>query len=394
MSAAGPPQGGRPLGGAARSAVRGDLSNAFLQLAAATAAVVLLASCLGDDVTPASAQYRTAVDRVIAKYHLPGVIASVRVPGDAPWSATFGVADLAARQPLDPGSFFPIRSITKSFTVTALLLLARDHALRLDDKIDQYIPGFPNGDRITLADMAGMQSGIGEYTANKEFQKLFVEDVGRPFTEAQLAGYGLAESPHFLPGAQYEYVNTNTVVLGMVVEKVTKQPLGAVLQQRVFTPLGLSGTSYPSTVPLPNPHATPYEVDINTGATEEQPLVNPTALAGAGAMVSTIADLETWAVALGTGSLIGPQLQKQRIDQSRVVTNGPEYERYGLGIGILKGWLGHTGTAIGWQLATFYDPRSGATISIMVNATPSGGRRDLNFAQELFEALADIVNER
>ena len=96
-----------------------------LRTLAAAAAVVFLASCNGgDDVTPASTQYRTAVDRVIAKYNLPGVIASVRVPGDEPWSSTFGVADLATRQPLDPGSFFPIRSITKSYTVTALLLLA------------------------------------------------------------------------------------------------------------------------------------------------------------------------------------------------------------------------------------------------------------------------------
>ena len=363
----------------------------LISFVAASAAVVFLSSCNGDDVTPASTQYRTAVDRVMARYHLPGVIASVRVPGDAPWSSTFGVANLATRQPLDPGSYFPIRSITKSFTVTALLMLARDRALNLDDKLDQYFPGFPNGDRITLADMAGMQSGIGEYTANKAFQELFVENVGRPFTEAQLVAYGLAESPRFVPGAQYEYVNTNTVLLGMVVEKVAKQPLATVLQHRVFTPLGLSGTSFPSTVPLPDPHATPYEVNINSGATEEQPLVNPTSLAGAGAMVSTMADLETWARELGTGSLIGPALQKQRVDQSRPVTNGPEYDRYGLGIGILKGWVGHTGTAIGWQAATFYDPRTGATISVLVNATPEGGRRDLNFAQELFEALVDVV---
>ncbi len=366
----------------------------IFRVAAVVAALVVLASCTGDDVTPATTQYRTAVDRVMTKYHLPGVIASVRVPGDAPWLSTFGVADLTTRQPIDPASYFPIRSITKSFTVTALLLLARDHALNLDDKLDQYFPGFPYGDRITLADMAGMQSGVGEYTADVEFQKLFGANVGRPFTEAQLAAYGLAESPHFVPGAQYEYVNTNTVLLGMVVEQVSKQPLATVLQHRIFTPLKLSGTSYPSTVPLPDPHATPYEVNFNTGAIGELPLVNPTSLAGAGAMVSTMADLDTWAVALGTGSLIGPDLQKQQLDRSRAVTNGPEYERYGLGIGFLKGWRGHTGDALGWQLATFYDPRSGATISIMVNASPFAARPNLNFAQELFEALADVSATR
>ncbi len=84
-----------------------------------------------------------------------------------------------------------------------------------------------------------------------------------------------------------------------------------------------------------------------------------------------------------------------RIARSRVVTNGPEYDRYGLGIGILKGWWGHTGSGIGWQAATFYDPGTRATIAVLVNATPSGTpRKDLNFAQEIFSALAAVVAQR
>ncbi|MEO6566842.1 MAG: serine hydrolase domain-containing protein [Casimicrobiaceae bacterium] len=365
-----------------------------LAFLAAAAAMLLLSSCYGDDVTPAATRYRTAVQRVMAQYHVPGALISVRVPEEAAFRESFGVANLTTREPIALDSHFSIRSITKSFTVTALLQLVRDGVLTLDDKLDQYFPGFPIGDHITLADLAGMQSGIGEYTANPDFQKLFFADLGRPFTAAALAGYGLAESPRFFPGARYEYVNTNTVLVGMIVEQVTGKPLGTVLQEQIFTPLGLVGTSYPSTVPLPDPHPTPYEVNIHTGVSEQPVLVNPTSLAGAGAMVSTLADLETWAQELGTGRLIGPALQRQRIDRSRAVTNGPEYGRYGLGIGILKGWLGHTGTAIGWQAATFYDPRTGATISVLVNATPEGGRRDLNFAQELFEALVDVVESR
>jgi D-alanyl-D-alanine carboxypeptidase len=74
------------------------------------------------------------------------------------------------------------------------------------------------------------------------------------------------------------------------------------------------------------------------------------------------------------------------------VTNGPEYDRYGLGIGILGDWWGHTGSGIGWQVATMYDPRSRATIAVMVNATPTGtDRHDLNFAQEIFEAVTAVV---
>jgi D-alanyl-D-alanine carboxypeptidase len=368
--------------------------NRLPRMLVAALGALLLASCLQDDVTPASTQYRTAVHQVMTRYHVPGALVSVRVPGDPRWSEAFGVGDRAAGTPIDPASFFPIRSITKSYTVTVILQLVRDRLARLDDKLDQYVPGFPNGDRITLADLAGMQSGIGDYTENATFRKLFGEDLARTFTEPQLAGYGREESPQFEPGAQYQYSNTNTVLLGMIVERITGQPLGDALQSRILTPLGMRGTSYPLTVPLPAPHPTPYDVDVTNGALAGLPLISPTSLAGAGAMVSTLADLETWALALGDGRLIGPELQKVRVEQSRPVTNGPEYDSYGLGLGILKGWWGHTGTGVGWQVATFFDPRTGATISVMVNATPSGDRRNLNLAQELFEALAGVVGRR
>ena len=183
----------------------------------------------------------------------------------------------------------------------------------------------------------------------------------------------------------------------MFVPLLTGGSIAAALQRLILDPLGLTGTAYPDVVALPSPHPTPYSVDVKTGELEEVPLISPTSLAGAGAMTSTLDDLQTWAGALGDGRLIGAQLQLARLQRSRAATNGPEYDRYGLGIGILKDWLGHTGTGIGWQVATFYDPQTRATISIMVNSTPdpdSVDRRDLNFAQEIFEALADVVARR
>ena len=76
------------------------------------------------------------------------------------------------------------------------------------------------------------------------------------------------------------------------------------------------------------------------------------------------------------------------------MTNGPTYDRYGLGIGILDGWWGHTGTALGWQAATFYDPRTQATVAVAVNATPPADAGDLNFAEEIFKELAAVIATR
>lgn len=360
--------------------------------AAICAATLTLSSCVGEDTTPTSTRYQTALKRVFDQYHLVGVQASVRKPGEEEWRQSLGYADLASATPFAPDSHSPIRSITKSMTVTVILQLVRDHVIALDDKLEQFIPGIPNGAAITIADLAGMTSGIADYSTSDAFRTIFGGDLQHVFTEVELVDFAIPLSPVFTPpGSAYQYSNTNTVLLGMIVEQKTGQALDVALQQRIFTPLGMTGSSYPYVVAVPDPHPTPYDIGVPSGVTEVLPLISPTSLAGAGAAVSTLDDLQTWGLALGDGRLIGAGLQAERVNRSTAVTNGPEYDRYGLGIGILKGWIGHTGSGVGWQVATLYDPKTGATIAVVVNATPDGGRPNLNFAQEVFEALANVV---
>ncbi|MEO7854787.1 MAG: serine hydrolase domain-containing protein [Rubrivivax sp.] len=363
----------------------------FTQSACAIGVLPWLASCGGDDVPAVELEYASAVQGMVSTYFLPGVLAAVRRPGQRQWTGAFGKANLQSGAGLALGSTFPIRSVTKSFTVTIVLQLLREGLLTLDDTIDRYVPGMPNGHLITLADLAGMQSGLVDYSATTAFQDLFIPDLQRVWTEQELVDFSRAQPVVFQPGEQYQYSNANTVLLGMVVEAVTGQTLAAQLASRIFQPLGLRGTTYPTEPELPAPAPTPYGVDIGSGAADEYPLISPSSLAGAGALSSTLADLLTWGDELGSGSLVGPALHELRRTRSRPVTNGPEYANYGLGIGEIDGWWGHTGSGLGFQLACMNDPASGTTVAVMVNATPEGGRRDLNFAQEVFEALAAVV---
>ena len=171
-------------------------------------------------------------------------------------------------------------------------------------------------------------------------------------------------------------------------------------ESRISNPLGLADTTYPTTVPLPDPHPLPYLTDEKTGQQILVDLVNPTALGGAGAMVSTLDDLGAWAEALGTGKLPTSGQQTFRLSHSRPATDGPVYDRYGVGIGRLDGWWGHTGSVLGFQAAAFYDPRTGAVIATAVDASPlddtprspdDEGRLEPNIAEEIFRALAAIV---
>jgi len=358
----------------------GGSSNNSVALAASAAA------------TSREAGYAQAVDTIFSAYHPPGILAGVRVSGEAPWTRAFGQADVASATPMSLASTFPVRSITKSFTVTLLLQLVQSGQLSLDDKVGRYIAGVPNGNLISLADLAGNQSGLVDYSSQDGFIDVFFADTLHVWTPQQLVAFSFAVTPPFLPGEQYQYSNTNTVLLGMVIEAVTGQALGGVLSSLIFKPLGLTGTSYPSSADLPAPTPTPYSVDVNTFATEQQPLISPTSLAGSGAIASTLADLLVWGDALGQGTLLSAALQTQRKLRSRDVTNGPEYDRYGLGIGQIGNWWGHTGSGVGFQIATMNLVSRSATISVLVNATPQNPpRRDLNLAQELFERLAAVV---
>ena len=331
--------------------------------------------------------YREALLRVMEEFHIPGVIAGVWIPGKKPWKIAQGLGDVESGAPIGINDYFPIRSVTKSFTVTLILQLVRSKAISLDDPIGKYVSGIPNGNEITLADLAAMESGVKSYSDVGAFLSALTEDFSRSWTPEELVALALPESPVFAPGAEYDYSNTNCILLGMVVEKVTQEPIAETYRKRIFKPLGLRGTSYPNNTNIPTPHPTPYVVDSDTGELTELAVVNLSAFGASGGIVSTLEDLRRWGKALGNGTLIGSRLQKTRLQHSRPATSGPEYDRYGLGIGELKGWWGHTGEGLGYQAATFYDPKTHGVISVLVNSS-----QGVNVATEVFKALADVVH--
>jgi D-alanyl-D-alanine carboxypeptidase len=99
------------------------------------------------------------------------------------------------------------------------------------------VPGIPNGAEITLTQLAAMESGVKNYTAVIAFLEKFAKDLARPWTNVEIVSYAVPESPVFGPGENYNYSNTNTVLLGMVIEAIAQVPLGSVMQTRIFDAL-------------------------------------------------------------------------------------------------------------------------------------------------------------
>jgi D-alanyl-D-alanine carboxypeptidase len=161
-----------------------------------------------------------AVNQAMTTAKVPGAIVGIWGP-DGTYVRAFGVADKSTGAPMKADFYSRIGSVTKTFTVTGILQLADQGKLGLDDPIAKYIDGVPEGDKITLRQLARMQSGLFNYSASTAFQNALIADPQRPFTPQQLLGYAFAEPNVFAPGQGFLYCNTNTVLLGLVVEKLS-----------------------------------------------------------------------------------------------------------------------------------------------------------------------------
>jgi D-alanyl-D-alanine carboxypeptidase len=183
-------------------------------------------------------------------------------------------------------------------------------------------------------------------------------------TPQELVQAAFRKPMQFAPGVDYKYCNTNTVLLGMVVEKVTGLALGDYLQQNIFDPLGLTATSYPSNGLMPDPYAHGY-TKAPDGTVFDASLWNPSWADAAGRIVSNAADMKTWTAALGRGTLLRPDTQARRVSAGTEAAPGVEYD---FAMFTTHGWHGHNGDIPGYATVTVYLPQRDATLVVFVNS--------------------------
>jgi D-alanyl-D-alanine carboxypeptidase len=345
-----------------------------------------------------AAQLREVVTRYKMEFGVPGVLAGVWIPGKGHLIIEDGLSDIETETLIFKADHVRIGSVTKSFTVTVILQLTGEGLIGLSDPVGKYLPGVENGD-ATIAELADMRSGIFNYTEDPDFVAEFVNsDFLEKWTDQELVDFADRNTPYFPPGGGWHYSNTNTVILGMIVEQVTGHSLGDEIRKRIIEPLGLGGTVYPATSEMPDPFSHGYGFDPLKDIT----FTDPSSSAGSGAMISSLLDLKKWGVALGKGTLLSKELQKERInslepvvfdpcdddDPDRQKRSCPEYDRYGLGIGEISGWIGHTGEYIGYTSLVMYDPESGSVVVILTNIFGVGE----HLPTQIFREFAGILN--
>ncbi|MFG3493287.1 serine hydrolase domain-containing protein [Streptomyces sp. NPDC047972] len=346
---------------------------------ATTVAAAAVADRHGEDCPPGGLgpELTARLDRTIAEVReqagIPGVVVGVWMPGKGSYVHAAGVADKATGRPMFADSFVRIGSETKTFTVTALLQLVDEGRVGLDDPIARYVRGVPDGRRITLRQLAGMRSGLFPYTADADFAHDLLSDPQRSFTPQESLAYGFKHKNTFEPGAQFQYSNTNLVLLGLVIEKVTGQRLADVIERRVLRPARLRHTLLPEGAGFPEPHARGYTDQTLDGETADATDWNPSWAWAAGAMISDLHDLRRWAPVLATGELLSPGTQAQRLTMRPTGFPGLSY---GLGIFDANGWIGHNGSIPGYETVTVYLPSEKATMVLMLTTDSQVGGQE------------------
>lgn len=312
----------------------------------------------------------------------PGAIIYVQYHGKTTWATTLGVGNLSTNAPMRLNDHVRVGSITKTFTGTVILQLVEEGKLGLDDPVAQYQPDVPNGANITIRQLLNMTSGLYNYTEDHGLEQAFLAQPQRVWTPQELLAVAFQHQPYFAPGTDFHYSNTNTILLGLIIQQITGSPLAQVFQQRIFTPLGMRDTSLPSatTASLPNPYPQGYAANASgecptTAPAAGQPMgtlcdvtnVSPSWAWAAGAAISTLHDLQIWAKALGTGSLLRATIQRQRL-RWVPVQSGVDY---GLAIFNVYGFIGHDGQLPGFQSFMGYQPQTDSMMIVLTNLDQS-----------------------
>ncbi|MFC6084867.1 serine hydrolase domain-containing protein [Sphaerisporangium aureirubrum] len=358
-------------------------------LAAAGLALGLaLVTCAATTV-PATARTATAgLDRALLRQSLDairdagmyGVYSAVR-DGRADWRGASGVADVTTRRPVRPDMAHRVGSITKSFTAVALLQQAERGRLVLDAPIARYLPGLVPGERgraVTVRMLLNHTSGIGDHILGA-FPSLLQGSTAslddnrfRRIRPRELVALGLAAPAPGEPGQRFSYSNTNYVIAGLLLERLTGEDAEGYITRNVIRRAGLRDTAFPRTPFIPGPHSRGYEAFYGLiDPPRDYSVYDMSWIYTAGALVSTTEDLSAFYRALLGGRLIG----QRWLDEMRTTVTVPDQTGaiplYGLGIYAVdlpcgRFW-GHDGAVFGYGTISLSSPDGSRQFSVGIN---------------------------
>ncbi|MVO88756.1 serine hydrolase [Streptomyces sp. p1417] len=309
---------------------------------------------------------------------VPAALAGVRERAGHTRTYTAGVGDLATGSAVPRDGQVRVGSNTKAFTAVAVLQLVGEGKVGLDTSVETYLPGLVHGkgidgNRITVRRLLQHTSGLPDYVP-------YLDDDVRPYTPGDLVDIALRHEAVFAPGEDWQYSNTNYVLAGMIIEKVTRRPLGEELHRRVIERAGLRHTYFPAPgdVKIREAHPKGYYQESPGAPLRDGTELDPSWAWAAGQMISTNSDLNRFYTALLSGDL----LPKAQLRQMRTTVPAEYFgpgARYGLGIvsrplSCGGRYWGHGGSTTGYETRGGVRGDLRAAANIAVTTQPSDKR--------------------
>jgi CubicO group peptidase (beta-lactamase class C family) len=332
----------------------------MISLAAATP--VLSAQTAGrEDLT----KKIDAVMSDVYKPDQPGAAIIVRKNGQTVFRKGYGMADIELQVPVEPNMVFRLGSITKQFTAVSILMLVQEGKLGLQDEITKFLPDYPTqGRKITVEHLLTHTSGIQSYTDLPEWLSLWRKD----FTLKELIDLFKEKPMQFEPGERWAYNNSGYILLGAVIEKISGLTYEEFVDNRIFKPLGMKGSTYGSTERIILRRVPGYQ--MGKGGFVNAPYLSMTQPYAAGSLLSTVDDLAIWSDAVFSGKLI----KKEWLDKAFAPCKLKNGESSGYGYGWFTADFGghrsieHGGGINGFTSYAMTFPEDGIYLAILTNS--------------------------
>lgn len=346
-------------------------------------ATFFFAASLGATAGPLSdAQIKQIDDiaaRALHKQHISGMEIAVGRNGRVLYARGYGLRNRARRLPVTSQTVFPIGSITKQFTATAVMLLVERGKVDLNAHVSRYLPSAPHGAEITVRELLNQTSGLPDYLEDKPLLTAIMAGTDGPHQVQSLVALVNGKPLNFKPGSKYEYSNTNYALAGLLVSRVSGMPYATFLKREIFAPQQLTSTQYLSTtVPSGTDVARGY--NYVKGRFVQIAQFSMDWANAAGAIASNTADLIRWDHAYFSGAII--PLQAVRVATTpppHIAMLASKNRTNNIGLGYAFGWvqaraegrqmIWHNGGLPGARAMNATFPRDALEIVVLTNAS-------------------------
>ncbi len=336
-------------------------------------------------LTPAeTARIDSAANAVLTSTGAPSAAIAVVRGGEIVYERAYGNARVDPAVAATPAMRYSIGSVSKQFTVAAVLMLAEEGRLSLDDRVARWFPGLTRANDINIRQLLSMTSGYQDYWP----QDYVFTDMQRAAGSDEIIRRWAQKALDFEPGSKWQYSNTNYVIAAMIVEKVTGAPFMDLLRRRIFAPLGMTSVADFNAGPLGASDAAPFLRNA-VGPLRPAPKEGTGWLFGAGQLAMTAHDLALWNISMINGTVLKPA--SYRTMQTDVLLSSGLPTRYGLGVNVSsvngRRRISHGGAVSGYTTTNEVYPEDKAAITVFTNIYPGAAGASAQIAGRIANVL-------